>query len=137
VALANLDLIEREGLLANVLAHEDSFGSALDDLRDIPIVGDVRGAGHFWAIELVRDQATRESFDGPAADWLLKDVLSEELWQRGLICRLDDRAEPIVQIAPPLVASAELIEEIAAILRAGLETAIERMREHPELAGVA
>ena len=75
-------------------------------LRDIPIVGDVRGAGYFWAIELVRDQETRASFDGPAADWLLKDVLSEELWSRGLICRLDDRTEPIIQIAPPLVADA-------------------------------
>jgi adenosylmethionine-8-amino-7-oxononanoate aminotransferase len=136
-ALATIETIEAEGVLENVRANEPVAAAALDALRDIPIVGDVRGAGHFWAIELVRDQATRESFDGPAADWLLKDVLSEELWQRGLICRLDDRAEPIVQIAPPLVASAELIEEIAAILRAGLETAIERMREHPELAGVA
>ena len=105
-------------------------------LRDIPIVGDVRGAGHFWAIELVRDQETRASFDGPAADWLLKDVLSEELWSRGLICRLDDRTEPIIQIAPPLVADADLIEEIASILREGLEVATERMAERPELTGV-
>ncbi len=88
------------------------------------------------AIELVRDQETRASFDGPAAEWLLKDVLSEELWNRGLICRLDDRAEPIVQIAPPLVASAELIEEIAAILREGLTKATERMSERPELTSV-
>ena len=98
-----------------------SPAAALNGLRDIPIVGDVRGAGHFWAIELVRDQETKATFEGPAAEWLLKDVLSEELWGRGLICRLDDRTEPIVQIAPPLVASAELIEEIAAILRAGLD----------------
>jgi adenosylmethionine-8-amino-7-oxononanoate aminotransferase len=137
VALASIETIESEGVLENVRANEPIAAAALDALREIPIVGDVRGAGHFWAIELVRDQVTRESFDGPAADWLLKDVLSEELWSRGLICRLDDRAEPVVQIAPPLVASADLIEEIAAIIRAGLETAAERMREHPELAGVA
>jgi adenosylmethionine-8-amino-7-oxononanoate aminotransferase len=136
VALASLEILESEGVLENVRANEPVAAAALDGLRDIPIVGDVRGAGHFWAIELVRDQESRESFDGPAADWLLKDVLSEELWSRGLICRLDDRAEPIVQIAPPLVASAGLIEEIAATLRAGLETATERMRERPELAGV-
>jgi adenosylmethionine-8-amino-7-oxononanoate aminotransferase len=137
VALAAIETIESEGVLENVRANEPVAAAALDALRDIPIVGDVRGAGHFWALELVRDQESRESFDGPAAEWLLKDVLSEELWNRGLICRLDDRAEPVVQIAPPLVASAELIEEIASILRAGLETATERMREHPELAGVA
>jgi adenosylmethionine-8-amino-7-oxononanoate aminotransferase len=137
VALATIETIESEGVLENVRANEPVAAAALDGLRDIPIVGDVRGAGHFWGIELVRDQETRESFDGPAADWLLKDVLSEELWNRGLICRLDDRSEPVVQIAPPLVASPELIEEIVAILRAGLETATERMREHPELAGVA
>jgi adenosylmethionine-8-amino-7-oxononanoate aminotransferase len=111
--------------------------AALEALRDIPIVGDLRGAGHFWAVELVRDQESRTSFDGPAfAEWLVKDVLSEELEPRPDL-RLDDRAEPAVQIAPPLVASAELIEEIAAILRAGLEAATEQMRERPELAGVA
>jgi adenosylmethionine-8-amino-7-oxononanoate aminotransferase len=137
VALASIETIEDEGVIGNVRANEPIAGAALDDLRDIPIVGDVRGAGHFWAIELVRDQETRSSFDGPAAEWLLKDVLSEELWSRGLICRLDDRAEPIVQIAPPLVASAELIEEIAAILREGLTKATERMRERPELTSVA
>ena len=137
VALAAIETIESEGVIENVRANEPVASAALEALRDIPIVGDVRGAGHFWAVELVRDQESRTSFDGPAAEWLLKDVLSEELWSRGLICRLDDRAEPVVQIAPPLVASAELIEEIAAILRAGLETATERMRERPELAGVA
>ncbi len=91
----------------------------------------MRGIGHFWAIELVRDQKTRETFEGPAAEWLLKDVLSEELWSRGLICRLDDRADPFVQLAPPLVASADLFEEIAAILREGLERAAELIDAHP------
>ena len=123
-------------MLENVRTNESLAGEVLNELRDIPIVGDVRGAGYFWAIELVRDQETRASFDGPAADWLLKDVLSEELWSRGLICRLDDRTEPIIQIAPPLVADAALIEEIASIIREGLEVATERMAERPELTGV-
>jgi adenosylmethionine-8-amino-7-oxononanoate aminotransferase len=134
VALAALETIEAEDVLANVRANEPVAAAALNGLRDIPIVGDVRGAGHFWAIELVRDRETKATFEGPAAEWLLKDVLSEELWGRGLICRLDDRTDPIIQIAPPLVASAELIEEIVEILRAALTRAAERMDERPELA---
>ena len=133
VALAAIEVYEREGVLENVLANEPVARAALNGLRDIPIVGDVRGIGHFWAIELVRDPITREPFQGPAAEWLLKDVLSEELYRRGLICRLDDRTEPIVQIAPPLVADAAIFEEIAATLREALVVATERMSEHPEL----
>ncbi len=133
VALASIEVFERENVLANVRANEPALEAGLNALRDIPIVGDVRGLGHFWAIELVRDQATKETFEGPAAEWLLKDVLSEELWSRGLICRLDDRSEPIVQIAPPLVADAAVIEEILATLREGLTVAAERMGERPEL----
>jgi adenosylmethionine-8-amino-7-oxononanoate aminotransferase len=135
VGLAALDVLEREDVLANVRANEPVARRLLDSLRDIPIVGDVRGLGHFWAIELVRDQETKETFEGPAAEWLLKDVLSAELWDRGLICRLDDRADPIVQIAPPLVAGAELFEEIVEILRAGLEVAAARVDERPPATG--
>ncbi len=131
VALAALDVYERDGVLENVRANEPRLRAALDALRDIPIVGDVRGMGHFWSIELVRDQATKEALTGDEAEWLLKDVLSAELWSRGLICRLDDRADPIVQIAPPLVADAALLEEIGAILRAGLEVAAARIDELP------
>jgi adenosylmethionine-8-amino-7-oxononanoate aminotransferase len=133
VASAAIEIFEREAVLDNVMANEPVIHAALDALRDIPIVGDVRGMGHFWAIELVRDQETRETFEGPSAEWLLKDVLSAELWGRGLVCRLDDRTEPIVQIAPPLVADTATIEEIATILRAGLTVAAERMNERPEL----
>ncbi len=129
VALAALDVYEREGVLENVRANEPCLRAELDALRDIPVVGDVRGMGHFWSIELVRDQATKEALTGEEAEWLLKDVLSAELWSRGLICRLDDRADPIVQIAPPLVADTALIEEIAEILRAGLEVAAASLTE--------
>jgi adenosylmethionine-8-amino-7-oxononanoate aminotransferase len=133
VARKTLEIYARDGVMENVLANEPRLRDALNGLRDIPIVGDIRGMGHFWAIELVRDQETRETFEGPAAEWLLKDVLSAELWGRGLICRLDDRTEPIVQIAPPLVADAETIEEITRILRESLTVAAERMSERPEL----
>jgi adenosylmethionine-8-amino-7-oxononanoate aminotransferase len=137
VALASIEIFEREKVLDNVMANEPLLRDLLNGLRDIPIVGDVRGTGHFWAIELVRDQESRETFEGPAAEWLLKDVLSAELWGRGLICRLDDRTEPIVQIAPPLVADRGTIEEIAGILREGLTVAAERMSERPELTPTA
>jgi adenosylmethionine-8-amino-7-oxononanoate aminotransferase len=137
VALASIAIFEREEVLDNVMANEPVIHDALDALRDIPIVGDIRGIGHFWAIELVRDQETRETFEGPSAEWLLKDVLSAELWGRGLVCRLDDRTEPIVQIAPPLVADRSTIDEIATILREGLTVAAERMDERPELRATA
>ncbi len=137
VALASIEIFEREEVLDNVMANEPLLRERLDGLRAIPIVGDVRGVGHFWAIELVRDQETRETFEGPAADWLLKDVLSAELWGRGLICRLDDRTEPIVQIAPPLVADTATIEEIAQTLCAALTVAADRMSERPELSPTA
>jgi adenosylmethionine-8-amino-7-oxononanoate aminotransferase len=133
VALASIEVFERENVMDNVMANEPLLRDLLNGLRDIPIVGDVRGIGQFWAIELVRDQETRETFEGPAADWLLKDVLSAELWGRGLVCRLDDRTDPIVQIAPPLVADGGTLEEVAAILREGLTVAAERMSERPEL----
>jgi adenosylmethionine-8-amino-7-oxononanoate aminotransferase len=133
VALAAIEVMEEEGVLENVRANEPLARDLLEGLKDIPIVGDVRGCGYFYAIELVRDQATKEQFEGPAAEWLLKDVLSKELWGRGLICRLDDRAEPIVQLAPPLVCDAAEIEEIAATVRAALEVAAARMDERPEL----
>jgi adenosylmethionine-8-amino-7-oxononanoate aminotransferase len=128
-ALAAIDVLERERVPAKVRANEPHARRVLEGLRDIPIVGDVRGMGHFWAIELVRDQETKETLSGPTAEWLLKDVLSAALWERGLICRLDDRADPIVQIAPPLVADAALFDEIAAILREGLEQAAGRLDE--------
>ena len=127
IALKAIEIMEREEVLENVRANEPVARELLEGLNDIPIVGDVRGMGHFFAIEVVRDQATREALSEEEAGWLLKDVLSDRLWERGMICRLDDRAEPIVQIAPPLVAEAALFEEITEILRDGLTHAADRL----------
>jgi adenosylmethionine-8-amino-7-oxononanoate aminotransferase len=99
----------------------------LDSLRDIPIVGDVRGMGYFWAIELVRDQATKEHFTPEETEWLLRGFLSPELFSRGLICRADDRGDPVVQLSPPLIAGPEQFEEIEGVLRPVLEEASRRM----------
>lgn len=127
VALANLDAFEREAVLANVRANEPAFRAMLESLRDIPIVGDVRGAGYFQAIELVKDQRTKESFSGEESEILLRGFLSGELYRRGLICRADDRGDPVVQLSPPLIAGPEQFAEIEAVLRPVLTEASERM----------
>ncbi len=128
IALKAIEIFEREKVFENVLANEPKVRDMLEGLKDIPIVGDVRGLGHFFAIEVVKDQETKESLTEAEANWLLKDVLSDRLFERGMICRLDDRSEPIVQIAPPLVADIGVFEEITEILRHGLEHATEHLR---------
>ena len=127
IALANLDAMENEGVLENVRANEGAFGSMLDSLRDIPIVGDVRGVGYFHAIELVKDQDTKESFNDEESETLLRGFLSGELYRRGLICRADDRGDPVIQLSPPLIAGPTQFEEIEAVLRPVLTEATERM----------
>jgi adenosylmethionine-8-amino-7-oxononanoate aminotransferase len=128
VAMANLDAYEREGVIDNVRANEAPFRSMLDSLRDLPIVGDVRGAGYFQAIELVKDKETKESFSDEESETLLRGFLSGELYRRGLICRADDRGDPVIQLSPPLIAGPMQFEEIEAILRPVLTEAGERMR---------
>ncbi len=127
VALANIDVFEREGILENVRRHEPAFRAMLDSLRDIPIVGDVRGAGYFQAIELVSDRATKASFDDAESETLLRGFLSGELFRQGLICRADDRGDPVIQLSPPLIAGPEEFAEIEGVLRPVLEEASRRM----------
>ncbi len=127
VALANIDVIERERLCQRVLENEGRLRALLESLRDLPIVGDVRGAGYFQAIELVKDQETKETFSHDEAEELLRGFLSGELYRRGLICRTDDRGDPIVQLSPPLIAGEEQFEEIEAVLRPVLSEASERV----------
>jgi adenosylmethionine-8-amino-7-oxononanoate aminotransferase len=128
VALANLDAIEREGVIETVRANEGPFREMLESLRDIPIVGDVRGAGFFQAIELVKDQDTDEQWSDEESETLLRGFLSGELYRRGLICRADDRGDPVIQLSPPLIAGVKQFEEIEAVLRPVLTEAGERMR---------
>jgi adenosylmethionine-8-amino-7-oxononanoate aminotransferase len=128
VALANIDVFEREGILDNVRANEAAFRGMLDSLRDIPIVGDVRGAGYFQAIELVKDRETKESFTHDESEWLLRGFLSGELFRRGLICRADDRGDPVIQLSPPLIAGPEHFAEIESVLRPVLEEAWQKVR---------
>jgi hypothetical protein len=123
VALANLDVFEKEDLLANVRANEGGFRATLEKLSDLPIVGDVRGDGYFYGIELVKDKATRETFNDDESERLLRGFLSPALFEAGLICRADDRGDPVIQLAPPLTCTQEHFNEMEQILRAVLTEA--------------
>jgi adenosylmethionine-8-amino-7-oxononanoate aminotransferase len=128
VAMANLDVFEAEGLLEHVRENEPHLRAMLESLRDIEIVGDVRGAGYFFAIELVKDRETRAPFSRAEAETLLRGYLSPEMYRRGLICRGDDRGDLVVQLSPPLIAGPEHFEEMESVLRPVLEEAARRTR---------
>src|SRR4051795_2034926 len=127
VAMANLDIFEREDLCGHVREKEAEFRGMLDGLRELPIVGDVRGAGYFQALELVKDQDTKESFSHEESETLLRGFLSGALYEAGLICRADDRGDPVIQLSPPLIADSEQFEEIDSVLRPTLEEAARRV----------
>ena len=127
VAMANLDLMEKEDLYGNVLANEDYFYQSLRGLMDNPIVGDVRGAGYFYGLELVKDKDTKETFNDDESEKLLRGFLSPTLFDRGLICRADDRGDPVIQLAPPLITTREQIDEVTGILRGVLTDAVAHM----------
>jgi adenosylmethionine-8-amino-7-oxononanoate aminotransferase len=127
VALANLDIFEKEDLLGNVRGHEAAFRATLEKLSDLPIVGDVRGDGYFYGIELVKDKATRETFDDDESERLLRGFLSQALFDAGLVCRADDRGDPVIQLSPPLICGQEHFDEMEQVLRAVLTEAWTRI----------
>jgi adenosylmethionine-8-amino-7-oxononanoate aminotransferase len=117
VAMANLDIFEREGLNDHVRENAGSFRATLEKLLDLPIVGDVRGAGYFYGIELVKDKATRQTLDADESERLLRGFLSHALFEAGLYCRADDRGDPVVQLSPPLICGQAEFDEMEQILR--------------------
>ncbi len=127
VALANLDIFEKEDLLGNVRGNEAAFRATLEKLYDLPIVGDIRGAGYFYGIEMVKDKVTRETFTDDESERLLRGFLSQALFDAGLVCRADDRGDPVIQLAPPLICGQEHFDEIEGILRAVLTEAWTRI----------
>jgi hypothetical protein len=127
VALANLDVFEKEDLLGNVRGNEAAFRSTLEKLTDLPIVGEVRGDGYFYGIELVRDKATRETFTEEESERLLRGFLSHALFDAGLVCRADDRGDPVIQLSPPLICGQEHFDEMEQILRSVLTEAWTRI----------
>jgi len=127
VALANLDVFEGEQILQHVQSTEAAFRSALEGLYDLPIVGHIRGAGFFYGIELVKDKQTRLSFDDEESERLLRGYLSGALFEAGLICRADDRGDPVVQLSPPLICGPEEIDFMVSTLRQVLTEAWRRL----------
>ncbi|KZF02050.1 aspartate aminotransferase family protein [Rhodococcus sp. IEGM 1401] len=123
VAMANLDIFEREGINAHVADNAPAFRATLEKLHDLPIVGDVRGEGFFYGIELVKDKATKETFSDAEAERILRGFLSTALFDAGLYCRADDRGDPVVQLAPPLICGQKEFDEMEQILRSVLTEA--------------
>ena len=123
VALANLDVFEEEDLVGNVARNTGAFRATLEKLKDLPIVGDVRGEGYFFAIELVKDKNTKETFNDAESEKLLRGILSHRMFEEGLYCRSDDRGDPVVQLAPPLTIGQDEFNEIEQILRGCLDEA--------------
>jgi adenosylmethionine-8-amino-7-oxononanoate aminotransferase len=127
IALKNLEIMRREKIVERVREHEARFRGTLEQLLELPIVGDLRGCGYFWALELVRDKETRAGFSDEESETLLREFLSPRFFEKGLICRADDRGDPVVQISPPLVAGQAEFDEIAGILGDVLAEAWQRV----------
>jgi adenosylmethionine-8-amino-7-oxononanoate aminotransferase len=127
VALANLDVFESDDILGHVRRTQDAFRAGLRSLEDLPIVGDVRGDGFFYALELVKDKSTRQSFTDEEGERLLRGYMSGAFFESGLICRADDRGDPVVQLSPPLVCGQAEIDFMVEVLRAVLSEAWRRL----------
>ena len=115
--MANLDIFDKEVINQHVRDNENQFRQTLEKLKDLDIVGDVRGEGFFYGIELVKDKATKESFNDDECERLLRGYLSKALFENGLYCRADDRGDPVIQLAPPLICGQEQVDEMEQILR--------------------
>jgi adenosylmethionine-8-amino-7-oxononanoate aminotransferase len=134
IALKNIEIMIRDRIVEHAKENEDRFRGTLAQLLELPIVGDLRGVGYFYALELVKDKETRETFTDDECEWLLRGFLSPRLFEAGLICRADDRGDPVIQISPPLVAGQEEFDRIVAVLGEVLAEAWEKLGREPALA---
>jgi len=127
IALKNIEIMKREKIVERVADQQDAVRAKLEQLLELPIVGDVRGTGFFYAIELVKDKETRETFSDEECERLLRGFLTPRMFEAGLICRADDRGDPVIQISPPLVAGDAEWDELVGILGTVLEEAWQRI----------
>jgi adenosylmethionine-8-amino-7-oxononanoate aminotransferase len=127
IALKNIEIMKRDGIVDGVRKNEDAFRATLEQLLELPIVGDLRGTGFFYALELVKDKETRETFSDEECERLLRGFLTPRMFEAGLICRADDRGDPVIQISPPLVAGPSEWDELVGILGTVLEEAWQRI----------
>jgi adenosylmethionine-8-amino-7-oxononanoate aminotransferase len=112
VALEVMRIYEEDRVFENVRALEGHLEGRLRQLLALPLVGDVRGAGFFWALELVADAEGRR-FDAAERERLLRGYLPDRLLEAGIVARADDRGDSVLQIAPPLVSDRAVLDEIA------------------------
>ncbi|HEY8583005.1 MAG TPA: aspartate aminotransferase family protein [Capillimicrobium sp.] len=126
IALRSIDIFEREGVLENVRELEPYLAERMRTLRALPIVGDVRGAGFFWAAELTPDGGEGR-FDAEQREELLRRFLPGRLLEAGLIARGDDRGDTVVQVAPPLISDREVLDELVERLGEALTAAAEHL----------
>jgi len=115
--MKNLDIMENEKINEHVRNNEGLFRKTLEKLYDLPIVGNIRGEGFFYGIELVKNQETKESFSAEESEKILRGFISHALFENGIYCRTDDRGDPVIQLAPALIANKTQFDEIEAIIR--------------------
>jgi adenosylmethionine-8-amino-7-oxononanoate aminotransferase len=127
IALKNLEIMRRERIVEHVRDSQGWARDMLSELLQLPIVGDLRGTGFFYALELVKDKETRETFNDEECERLLRGFLTPRMFEAGLICRADDRGDPVIQISPPLVAGRAEFEELVGILGEVLTEAWQRL----------
>ena len=127
IALANIAVMEREDLIGHVQRHMGDFKAAFERFGgEHPMVGDVRGDGFFYSLELVKDKETKGTFTAAERDELIKGFLVPRARELGVYMRVDDRAETAAQFAPPLVAGPAELDEFLGVLRELLDEAWER-----------
>ena len=127
IALKNIEIMKREQIVENVRDNGDAFRTTLEQLLDLPIAGDLRGTGFFYALELVKNKETRETFTDDECETLLRGFLSPRLFEKGLICRADDRGDPVIQISPPLIATQKEFDIITGTIGEVLTEAWQRL----------
>ena len=127
IALKNIEIMKRDRIVDGVRENENMYRSTLEQLLELPIAGDLRGAGCFYALELVKDKETKEGFSDEESETLLRGFLSPQFFERGLICRSDDRGDPVVQISPPLIAGQAEFDEMTGIIGDVLTEASKRI----------
>jgi adenosylmethionine-8-amino-7-oxononanoate aminotransferase len=127
IALKNIEIMRREKIVEHVAEQQDAVRGQLAQLLELPIVGDLRGTGFFYALELVKDKETRETFSDDECERLLRGFLTPRMFEAGLICRADDRGDPVIQISPPLIAVKAEFDELVGILGEVLTEAWQRI----------
>jgi adenosylmethionine-8-amino-7-oxononanoate aminotransferase len=127
IALKNLEIMRREKIVEHVASQQGTVRETLAQLLELPIVGDLRGTGFFYALELVKDKETRDTFSDEECERLLRGFLTPRMFEAGLICRADDRGDPVIQISPPLIAGQAEWDELVGILGTVLEEAWQRI----------